>query len=62
MDVVREELPAAVHTVLRRWHSGQQEEQPWRVPPPIVLETSEFLAAVFKRKIIITASGARVKA
>ncbi len=29
MDSRREDLPEAVHTVLRRWHSGQQEELPW---------------------------------
>jgi hypothetical protein len=26
---MREELPGAVHTVLRRWHTGAQEEAPW---------------------------------
>jgi predicted DNA-binding protein (UPF0251 family) len=29
MDSWREDLPEAVHTVLRRWHTGQQEELPW---------------------------------
>jgi hypothetical protein len=26
---MREELPGAVHTVLRRWHAGAQEDLPW---------------------------------
>ena len=26
---MRDDLPEAVHTVLRRWHSGQQEALPW---------------------------------
>ena len=29
MDSLRKDLPAAIHTALRRWHSGQQEELPW---------------------------------
>ena len=29
MDALREDLPEAVHTALRRWHTGQQEELPW---------------------------------
>jgi hypothetical protein len=29
MDALREDLPEAVHTVLRRWHTGQQEALPW---------------------------------
>ena len=30
MDSLRDDLPDAVHTVLRRWHTGQQEDLPWR--------------------------------
>ncbi|MFC2046154.1 hypothetical protein ACFLTC_01360, partial [Chloroflexota bacterium] len=26
---MREELPGAVHTALRKWHTGAQEELPW---------------------------------
>jgi hypothetical protein len=29
MDSLRQDLPAAVHTALRRWHTGQQEQLPW---------------------------------
>jgi hypothetical protein len=29
MDSLREDMPAAVHTALRRWHTGQQEDRPW---------------------------------
>lgn len=29
MDSLRQDLPVAVHTALRRWHSGQQEALPW---------------------------------
>ncbi len=29
MDSLRDDLPAAVHTALRRWHTGQQENLPW---------------------------------
>ncbi len=29
MDSLRKDLPAAVHTALRRWHTGQQEDLPW---------------------------------
>ncbi len=29
MDALHKDLPAAVHTALRRWHTGQQEELPW---------------------------------
>jgi hypothetical protein len=29
MDSLRKDLPAAVHTALRRWHTGPQEDHPW---------------------------------
>ena len=29
MDSLREDLPAAVHTALRKWHAGQQDDLPW---------------------------------
>lgn len=29
MDSLREDLPGAVHTALRKWHTGQQDDSPW---------------------------------
>ena len=29
MDSLRKDLPRAVHTALRRWHAGQQDDLPW---------------------------------
>ena len=29
MDSLRKELPGAVHTALRKWHTGQQDDLPW---------------------------------
>ena len=30
MESMRRDLPNAVRTALRRWHTGQQEDLPWR--------------------------------
>jgi hypothetical protein len=29
MDSLRKDLPGAVHTALRKWHTGQQDDSPW---------------------------------
>ena len=29
MDSLRQDLPGAVHTALRKWHTGQQDDLPW---------------------------------
>ncbi len=41
MDSLRKGLPAAVHTAMRRWHTGQQEELPWGEMLIFVLRLAE---------------------
>lgn len=41
MDSLRKDLPAAIHTALRRWHTGQQEQLPWGEMLTVLLRLAE---------------------
>ena len=41
MDLLRKDLPGAVHTALRKWHTGQQDDLPWRDMLVIATRISE---------------------